>query len=59
MTDEQIKTMLQWHRYLIHKEIHQALYQIKENKDAANLQNKLNDEEWDKFENWLRMIRDD
>jgi hypothetical protein len=59
MTDEQIDTMLKMHRFLICSEIKQALYQISNDDNAAELQKRTNDEEWNKFALWLRKIRDD
>ena len=59
MTDEQIDTMLKMHRFLIFTEIKQALYQISQDNNAAKLQEQKNNEEWEKFALWLRMIRDE
>jgi len=59
MTDSQIDTMLQMHRYLICSEIKQALYQISQDDNAAELQKQINEEEWEKFALWLKKIRDD
>ena len=51
--------MLQMHRYLICSEIKQALYQISQDDNAAELQKQINEEEWEKFALWLKKIRDD
>lgn len=60
MTDEQIDTMLKMHRYLIMNEINlMVLHQMNGNNRAAKLQEQKNNEEWEKFALWLRMIRDE
>ncbi|WJZ47931.1 hypothetical protein [Synechococcus phage DSL-LC03] len=60
MTDEQIDTMLKMHRYLIHCEMSYLVDKTLNQDDrAAELQQKVNDEEWTKFALWLRKIRDD
>jgi hypothetical protein len=59
MTDEQIDTMLQMHRYLIHCEISYLVYKMNENDHAADLQTEVNDGHWDVFAKWLRKIRDE
>jgi hypothetical protein len=59
MTDEQIETMLKMHRYLISNEIKYAFDVVGQTNRASALQKQINDEEWDKFYRWLRMIRDE
>ena len=59
MTNEQINTMLKMHRYLIQGEIRHAFDVISQDNRASALQKQINDEEWDKFDRWLRMIRDE
>lgn len=59
MTDEQIETMLQMHRYLIHCEMSYLVDKMNQNDRAAELTQKVNDEEWTKFSLWLRSIRDE
>jgi hypothetical protein len=59
MTDEQIETMLQMHRYLIHCEMSYLVDKMNQDDRAAELKQKINDEEWTKFSLWLRSIRDD
>ena len=59
MTDEQIETMLKMHRYLISNEIKYAFDVVSQNNRASALQKQINDEEWNKFDRWLRMIRDE
>ena len=59
MTDDQIDTMLKMHRFLIVNEIKQALFQIYQDDNAAKLQEQINDDDWEKFSLWLRMIRDE
>ena len=59
MTNEQINTMLKMHRYLIINEIRHAFDVVGQDNRASGLQKQINDEEWDKFDRWLRMIRDE
>lgn len=59
MTDEQICKMLESHRFLICCEIKQALYQISEDDNAADLQKQVNDGYWNNFALWLKKIRDE
>jgi hypothetical protein len=59
MTDEQIETMLKMHRYLIFNEIKYAFDVVSQDNRSSALQKQINDEDWDKFDRWLRMIRDD
>ena len=59
MTDEQIETMLKMHRFLIHCEMSYLVDKMNQDDRAAELQQKINDEEWTKFALWLRNIRDD
>jgi hypothetical protein len=63
MTDEQIVTMLQMHRYLMKCEIKYALHLFcaengNQDYNAANCQNSLNDTKWEEFIEWFKMIRD-
>ncbi len=60
MTDEQIDTMLKMHRYLIHCEMSYLVDKTLNQDDrAAELQEKVNSEEWTKFALWLKKIRDE
>ena len=59
MTDEQIDTMLKMHRFLIHCEMSYLVDKMNQDDRAAELKQKINDEEWTKFSLWLRNIRDD
>ena len=59
MTDEQIDTMLDWHRILIRKEIATAIHRINRDPNAEVLQEEVNTAEWQKFSKWLKEIRDD
>ena len=59
MTDEQIDTMLKMHRFLIHCEMSYLVDKMNQDDRAAELQQKVNTEEWSKFALWLRNIRDD
>ena len=59
MTDEQICQMLEMHRFLICSEIKQALYQISQDDNAADLQKQVNQRHWNDFALWLSEIRDD
>ena len=59
MTDEQIDTMLKMHRYLIHCEISYLVDKMNQDDRAAELQEKVNNEEWTKFALWLKKIRDE
>ena len=59
MTDEQIDIMLKMHRFLIVGEMNCWIDKINEDYRAAELQQKINDEEWTKFALWLRSIRDE
>ncbi len=59
MTDEQIDTMLKMHRFLIHCEMSYLVDKMNQDDRAAELQQKVNDEEWTKFALWLRNIRDE
>ena len=59
MTDEQIDTMLKMHRFLIHCEMSYLVDKMNQDDCAAELQEKVNNEEWTKFALWLRSIRDD
>ena len=59
MTDEQIDTMLDWHRILIRKEIATAIHRINRDPNAEVLQEEVNIAEWQKFSKWLKEIRDD
>ena len=59
MTNEQIDKMLKMHRYLIFNEIKYAFDVVGQDNRASGLQKQINDEEWDKFDRWLRMIRDE
>ena len=51
--------MLKMHRYLIINEIKYAFDVVGQDNRASGLQKQINDEEWDKFDRWLRMIRDE
>ena len=59
MNNQQIETMLKMHRYLIFNEIKYAFDVVGQDNRASALQKQINDEEWDKFDRWLRMIRDE
>ena len=59
MTNEQINTMLKMHRYLIFNEIKYAFDVVGQDNRASALQKQINDEEWNNFDRWLRMIRDE
>ena len=64
MTDEQIDTMLQMHRYLMKCEIKHAFDKFcaengNEDYRSAYLQEAFNDAKWDDFAKWLRVIRDE
>ena len=59
MTDEQIDTMLKMHRFLIHCEMSYLVDKMNQDDRAAELQEKVNTEEWTKFALWLRNIRDE
>ena len=64
MTDAQIHTMLQMHRYLMKCEIKLAFDKFcaengNEDYRTANLQEAFNDTEWEKFAKWFKMIRDE
>ena len=59
MTDEQIETMLKMHRYLIFNEIKYAFDVAGQDNRASALQKQINDEHWNNFDRWLRMIRDE
>lgn len=59
MTDEQIDTMLQMHRYLIHCEISYLVHKMNQDDRAADLQTEVNDGHWNNFAQWLRKIRDE
>ena len=64
MTDSQIETMLQMHRYLMKCEIKHAFDKFcaengNEDYRSADLQEEFNDAKWDEFAKWLRDIRDE
>ena len=59
MTDEQIDTMLDWHRILIHEEMKIVIHRINRNPNAEDLQAAVNFAEWQKFSKWLKEIRDE
>ena len=64
MTDSQIETMLQMHRYLMMCEIKHAFDKFcaeNGNEDylSADVQEAFNDAKWDEFAKWLRDIRDE
>ena len=59
MTNEQIETMLKMHRYLIINEIKYAFDVVGQDNRASDLQKQINDEHWNNFDRWLRMIRDE
>ena len=59
MTDEQIDMMLKMHRFLIHCEMSYLVDKMNQDDRAAELQEKVNTEEWTKFALWLRNIRDE
>ena len=58
MTDEQIDTMLQMHRYLIKCELYVLVDKINKDREKELLQVAYNDSEWEKFAKWFKMIRD-
>jgi hypothetical protein len=58
MTDEQIDTMLQMHRYLIKCELNTMVAKINREKDTELLQEAFNDTKWEEFAKWFKMIRD-
>lgn len=58
MTDEQIDTMLQMHRYLIKCELCVLVDKINKDREKELLQVAHNDSEWEKFAKWFKMIRD-
>ena len=59
MSDDQICQMLEMHRFLICCEIKQALYQVSQDNNAADLQQQVNARHWNDFAKWLRDIRDE
>jgi len=59
MTDEQITTMLEMHRYLMKCEIREAFDKVSQNDRAAVLQEQVNDGHWNNFALWLRKIKDE
>ena len=59
MTNQQICKMLDKHRLLIRGEIKQALYLISQDDNAAELQEQLNNRDWNDFAEWLAEIRDE
>ena len=59
MTNEQIEKMLKMHRYLIIGEIKYAFDVVGQDNRASALQKQINDQGWDNFDRWLRMIRDE
>lgn len=63
MTDEQIDTMLQMHRYLMRCEIRHAFDMLgaengNQDYSAANRSEAFNDTKWEEFAKWFKMIRD-
>jgi hypothetical protein len=58
MTDEQIDTMLEMHRYLIKCELNTMVAKVNREKDTELLQEALNDTKWEEFAKWFKMIRD-
>ena len=59
MTDEQIYTMLGWHRTLIRNEMKIVIHRINREPNAEVLQEEVNTAEWQKFSKWLKEIRDE
>ena len=59
MNNQQINTMLKMHRYLIFNEIKYAFDVVGQDNRASALQKQINDEHWNNFDRWLRMIRDE
>ena len=58
MTDDQIKYMLEMHRYLIKCELNTMVAKINREKDTELLQEAFNDTKWEEFTKWFKMIRD-
>jgi hypothetical protein len=58
MTDEQIDTMLQMHRYLIKCELNTMVAKINREKDTELSQEAFNDTKWEEFAKWMKMLRD-
>ena len=59
MTDDQIETMLDWHRILIRNEMKIVIHRINREPNAEVLQEEVNNTEWQKFSKWLKEIRDE
>ena len=58
MTDEQINTMLEMHRYLIKCELNALIFRMNKEKDTELSQNAFNDTKWEEFAEWFKMIRE-
>lgn len=58
MTDDQIRYMLEMHRYLIKCELNTMVAKINREKDTELLQEAFNDTKWEEFSKWFKMIRD-
>lgn len=58
MTDDQIRYMLEMHRYLIKCELNTMVAKINREKDTELLQEAFNDTKWEEFTKWFKMIRD-
>jgi hypothetical protein len=59
MTDEQIDTMIKMHRYLIRNEMKMLIHRINGEPNAEELQETINDKEWEDFAKWFKVMKDE
>ena len=59
MTEEQIDTMVKMHRRLIQCEMKMLIHRINGEPNAEELQETINDKEWEDFAKWFKVIKDE
>jgi hypothetical protein len=59
MTEEQIDTMLKMHRRLIRNEMKMLIHRINGEPNAEELQETINDKEWEDFAKWFKVMKDE
>ena len=59
MTEEQIDTMVKMHRRLIQCEMKMLIHRINGEPNAEELQETINDTEWNDFAKWFKVMRDE
>jgi hypothetical protein len=58
MTEEQIDIMLKMYRRLIRCEMKMLIHRINGEPNAEELQETINDKEWEDFAKWMKMLKE-